>query len=360
LGNDVSHPRRRTQTTGRRTSIRDVAAAVGVSSTTVSHVLNDVEGARVADETRVRVRQVAERLRYRPSRAARELRLRRTHTLGMLSDEIATTPYAGLIILGAQETALRLGWTLLLLNTGGDPSLERRDVELLVEHEVEGALYATMYHRRVELPDGLEALPTVLLDARADDRTIPAVVPDELAGARTAVDELLNAGHERIGFAQNHDDIPATHGRLEGYRRALEAVGAALDSTLVVTAGSDAAGGYAAVQRLLALREPPSSVFCFNDRMAMGAYRAAAERGLRIPHDLSIVGFDDQRVISEGLFPALTTVALPHYEMGRWAVETLVALVETGSPGGSAPPYPVLVECPVVRRDSVARPSRRL
>jgi LacI family transcriptional regulator len=337
---------------GRRVSIRDVAAAVGVSSTTVSHVLNAVRHARVADETRLRVRQAAEQLGYSPSRAARGLRLQRTHTLALLSDEIATTPYAGQIILGAQETAFDLGWTLFLLNTGADRAVEERDVRLLVQLEIEGVLYATMYHRRVELPAGLRSLPTVLLDARSDDETVPAVVPDEVAGGCSAVEELIAHGHRRIGFAQNVDDIPATYGRLEGYREALAAAQIAYDPALVVAEDSQAGGGYLAARRLLEAPDRPTALFCFNDRMAMGAYRAAAELGLRIPQELSIIGFDNQQVIAEGLYPALTTVALPHYEMGRWAVEALVGLLGDGP--RPAPPYPHLMPCPVVRRDSVA------
>jgi LacI family transcriptional regulator len=339
---------------GGRVSIRDVAAAAGVSLTTVSHVLNEVEGARVAEETRMRVRRAAERLGYSPSRTARGLRLQRTNTVAMLSDHIATTPHAGKIILGAQETAFARGWTLVLFNTGDDRRLEDQDLDALVQHEVDGVLYATMYHRRVELPPRLlGATPVVLLDARCDDETVPAVVPDEVSGGRTAAEELIEHGHRRIGFATNRDDIPATHGRLEGYRDALSEAGIRYDRKLVVAAESEAGGGYLAARELLSCKPRPTAIFCFNDRMAMGAYRAAAELGLHIPDDVSFIGFDNQEIIAEGLYPALTTVALPHYEMGCWAVETLIDLIE--SPPAERPgPFPALMPCPLVRRDSIS------
>jgi LacI family transcriptional regulator len=340
----------------RRVSIRDVAAAAGVSPTTASDVLTNAEGARVAKETRQRVRNAAQRLRYTPNIMARGLRLQRTNVLALLSDRIATTPYSGRLILGAQEAALEHGRTLVVLDTGDNPDTERRDVDTLVQQQVDGVLYASVYHRRVQLPAGLDGVPIVLLDARSDNESVPAVVPDEVGGGRAAVEELLAYGHTRIGFATSREDIPATHGRLEGYRAALEAAGIDFNPRLVVAAEYEASGGYLAARTLLTRRTRPTALFCFNDRMAMGAYRAAAELGLRIPDDVSIIGFDDQEIICEGLYPQLTTVALPHFEMGSWAVDALVAQIER--PGGQPTgPFPKLVACPLIRRASVAPPA---
>jgi LacI family transcriptional regulator len=271
----------------------------------------------------------------------------------MVSDQIATTPYAGKMILGAQQAALDNGWWLLLVNTDGDPGVEAASITYLRQHDCDGVVLAWMYHRMVDVPDALAGVPTVLLDAESRDVSIPAVVPDEVAGGRAAVATLLEAGHRRIGFITNVDDIPATSGRLQGYREALRQAGVRFDRRLVTTDESVTAGGYRAAERLLAAAEPPTALFCFNDRMAMGAYRAASERGLRIPQDLSIVGFDDQQIIAEGLFPALTTVALPHLEMGRWAVERMIELIENPE---STSPNPYLMRCPVVVRDSVGPP----
>ncbi|MEV6740365.1 LacI family DNA-binding transcriptional regulator [Streptomyces sp. NPDC051104] len=342
---------------GRRIGIKDVAAAAGVSVTTVSHILNEVEGKRINPETRQRVIETAHRLGYAPNGLARGLRLKRSNTVGFVSDQIATTPHAGRIILGAQDAVAEHGLLLLMLNTGGDPELERKEIDLLLQRQVDGVLYASMYHRVVEVPERLRTVPTVLLDARSDDLSMPSVVPDEVQGGYTAVRELVRHGHRRIGFATNVDDIPATHGRLEGYRRALTEAGFAHDPRLVVAETSDATGGYRAALALLRATPRPTALFCFADRMAMGAYRAAAELELSIPADLSVIGFDDQELICDGLFPGLTTVALPHYEMGARAVAQLLAL--TGAPGRE--PGPVTQEmlpCPLVARASVAPPPR--
>jgi LacI family transcriptional regulator len=326
-----------------------------VSVTTVSHVLNDVPGKRISSQTRDRVREAAERLGYRPNTVARGLRLRRSHTLALVSDEIATTPYAGRMILGAQEAASKQGWLLMLVNTSNDPALEEREIQSLLQRQVDGFVYATMYHRVVDVPSLLAGSPTVLLDARSSsDDPISSVVPDEVSGGRAAAEELLSHGHRRVGFLTNVDDIPATHGRLEGYRQALAAAGVDFDQQLVVAETPDTQGGQRAARHLLLNPGRPTALFCFNDRMAMGAYHAAAELGLRIPQDLSVVGFDNQDLIADGVRPGLTTVALPHYEMGVWAVEQLLQEIDLAAP--VTPSHQVL-PCPIVRRSSVGPPG---
>ena len=165
---------------------------------------------------------------------------------------------------------------------------------------------------------------------------------------------MIRHGHRRIAFVNNVDDIPAARGRLAGYRAALDAAGLTFRGEDVVQGTSDARGGFHAVARLLDQEDPPRAFFCFNDRMAMGGYHAARERGLRIPEDVSFVGFDNEVNVAEGLFPGLTTVALPHREMGAWGVHTLVDQVER--PGVTAPEQ-VTLSCPLVRRESVATPA---
>src|SRR4051812_18629338 len=258
-----------------RPTIRDVAENAGVSPSTVSVVLNDVNGARVAEETRRRVTESARRLGYAADPTARALRTQRTQTIGFVSDAIATTPYAGRIVLGAQDAAWRKGMLMLLLNTGGDAEHEREAIRALVHRRVDGILYATWFHRVVEPPRVPAGVPLVLLDARPSAPTVSYVVPDERAGAASAVTELLDAGHRRIGFAQDEDDIPATAERLRGYRETLDAHGIGFDERLVVSERPIPEGGRRALPRLLDQPDPPTAVFCFNDRMAMGVYQAA-------------------------------------------------------------------------------------
>jgi LacI family transcriptional regulator, galactose operon repressor len=333
-------------------SLRDVAEIAGVSITTVSHVLNDVPGKRIAPNTRQRVRSAAAQLDYRPNKLAQGLRSQHSHSLGFVSDLVATTPYAVRMVLGAQEAAADAGYLMFLVTSGGDPNLEAQQLHALLDRQVDGLLYASMFHRVVEAPHLLEAAPTVLLDARSADGRYSSVVPDETRGARAAVEELARHGHRRIGFLHYERDIPARSLRTRGYQEALAAHDIDFAPKLV-RYGEDAPGGYAAARELLDRTERPTALFCFTDRLAMGAYQAAQELGLRVPHDLSVVGFDDQESVAASLRPGLTTVALPHYEMGRWAVIELMRRIDTGD---EVPPTHALLDCPLVRRESVVAP----
>ena len=346
--------------TNRSVGIKEVAVAAGVSVTTVSHVLNDVSYARISPETRGKVKSAAEQLGYGPNRLAQALRTQRTGMLGLVSEDIATTPHAGRIILGADEAARARGYNLMIINTSGSASPETRDadVEALLERRVDGILYATMYHRQVRVPVNLGSVPSVLVDSVSTGGSITAVVPDEEGGARAAVGILLAAGHTRIGFLNNTDDVPATRDRLRGFRATLTEAGLDGDAAPVESEISEVQGGYEAARRMLGREDRPTGLFCYNDRMAMGAYRAAAELGLSIPADLSVVGFDDQELIAANLYPGLTTVALPHYEMGAWAAGNLIDAIEGKTDLALMALHPTVLDCPLVRRDSVAAPAR--
>lgn len=342
----------------RNIGIKDVAVAAGVSVTTVSHVLNDVSYARISPETRDKVRTAAEQLGYGPNRLAQALRTQKTGMLGLVSEDIATTPHAGRIILGAEEAAKARGYNLMIINTSGTASLDSRqaDVEALLERRVDGILYATMYHRNVELPASLSSVPSVLVDSVATGGSITAVIPDEDGGTRAAVGALLEAGHTRIGFINNTDDVPATRQRLQAFRDTLTEAGLNGAQAPVESEPSEVQGGYEAALRILSREDRPTGLFCYNDRMAMGAYRAAAELGLSIPGDLSVVGFDDQELIAANLHPGLSTVALPHYEMGAWAAEQLIDAVEGKTDLALMALHPTILSCPLIRRDSIAAP----
>jgi LacI family transcriptional regulator len=348
--------------TRKQVGIRDVAAAAGVSVTTVSHVLNETPHTRTSEETRERVKEAAVNLGYKPNRLARGLRTHASGMVGLVTEEIAITPYAGRIIQGAQEAAAERGLTLAIINSELNlgPDIDPHLLRALMDRQADGFIYATVYHDEVVAPQEMHASPAVLIGARDRDGDIPSVMPDERTGAESVVDMLLAAGHTRIAYAASSVDVPATRGRLVGYREQMAAAGRYTDR-LVVEATPEASGGYEAAMALLnhgmSPAERPTALFCYNDRMAMGAYRAAAELGLSIPRDLSIVGFDDQAPIPYSLYPELTTVALPHYEMGAWAVETLFALVEGKGEYRLLGAHPTLLACPIVNRGSVAGPA---
>ncbi len=340
--------------------IKDVAVAAGVSVTTVSHVLNDVPYARVSPETRHKVRSAAEQLGYGPNRLAQALRTQRTGMVGLVCEDIGTSAHAGRIILGAEEAAKARGYNLLIINTPGAASPESRqtDVGALLNRRVDGILYASMQHRKVELPANLRGVPAVLVGSGAGESEVPAVVPDEEGGVRAAVQALLGAGHIRVGFIANALDVPATSPLVRAFRATLDEAGLDGGTAPVESGVPNAQGGYAAARRILARKDRadmPTALFCYNDRMAMGAYRAAAELGLSIPGDLSVIGFADQELIADNLHPALTAVELPHYGMGARAAGLLIDAVEGTDPSLMAA-HPVTVGCTLVARSSVAAP----
>lgn len=329
--------------------LKDIAERAGVSIKTVSNVINE-RHARVAPETRARVRALIEELGYRPDVTAKGLRLQRSQTIGFVTDVIATTPFAGNIIKGAQDEALQHGKLLLIISAGRETALTARAIETLLERRVEGIIYAAMYHKRVRLPHVIGEIPAVLVNCFSEDRSLPSIVPDEVTGGREATETLLRKGHRRVALINAGHHIPAAVGRLKGYTQALEEHGIPFDPELVRPGNTMADWGYLHAIELMRLPDPPTAIFCGTDRTAMGAYDALKELGLSIPGDVAVRGFDNEEVIAPYLRPPLSTSALPHYEMGQRAVRCLVEQAEHGS---SEPPVQRVVHCPLVERASL-------
>lgn len=316
----------------RPVGIEDVARAASVSITTVSHALSGK--GQVAAATRQRVTDIARELGYAPNRHASALRGSRTQILGFVSDNIATTPFATRVIVGAQEAAAARDQLLVVVNSNEDPAIEARQISSLRAARVDAVVYARMFHHdATTLPAAMRGVPAVMVDAADTDGRVPSVVPDEEQIGRLGTQALLEAGHTRIAHLTIDEPGRGTDLRERGYRGALADAGL---SPLVirVPGDADAAAGRTAWHRLRARSVDVTGVFCFNDPLAMGVYQAANRDGLSIPEDLSVVGVDDFRPVAEALLPGLTTVALPHYEMGRWAVETVLHLLDGGSVPG--------------------------
>lgn len=328
-----------------RVTMKQVALEAGVSVTTVSHVVNDKRGARIGEDARRRVLEAVDRLGYRTNALAKTLVKGTSPFIGLLSDSIASTPFAGQIVRGAQDAAWQRGHILLVANTEGNAEAEERAISMMLQYKVRGILFSRWYHRRVTPPTSLRETSTVLVNCYDDAGDYPCVVPDEVGGGRRAAQALLAAGHRRIALINTTSPSPARSGRLEGYRQALEAAGIDLAPELVWDAQPDQEGGYASVERLLATGA--TAVCCHNDRVAMGLYDALRDRGLSVPADMSVVGFDNQEVIAGYLHPPLSTVALPHYELGVAGVRLLLGLDEVPADGR------VEIECPPVIRSSV-------
>ncbi|WP_129337851.1 LacI family DNA-binding transcriptional regulator [Cellulomonas endophytica] len=339
-----------------RTTITDVAREAGVSATTVSLVLNGRNAERFPEATRRRVHDAAAALGYAPNVLARGLRTQRTHTVGLISDRITTTPYAVAMVEAAQDVAREHGRLLFLVGTDGDPAVEADAVRALLAQQVDGIVYAAMWHRPVAPAAPLPA-GTVYLDCFPEAGGGPAVVPDDRAGAVAAIRLLVAAGHRRIAYVDiGEDPAPLASGlRHTGYLDVLREAGVTPDPALHVrSATATAADAADAVDGLLALPADrrPTALFCFNDRIAAGAYASARHHGLVIPEDLSVVGYDDQQLIATELDPPLTTVALPHYAMGRWATEVLLGV----TPPPDAADGVLRMPCPLVERGSVSPP----
>lgn len=334
----------------RPVTMSDVARRAKVSQSTVSFVINDTPGVRIAPATRDRVLAAVQELGYRRNAMATGLRTGTSAVIGFISDDIATTPFAGQVIGGAQDAAWAQRNILLVVNTGSSPDVEREAIALMLEHRVRGIVYSTWYHRPVELPPGIEEVPVMLVNCYVRDGGVPSVVSDELQGGRLATEVLLQHGHRRIGFLNAPEsEAPATFQRLAGHREALATAGIAFDPDLVTRVDAEQEGGYAGAMALLDRPDRPSALFCYNDRVAMGAYAAIAQLGLRIPEDVAVVGFDNQEVIAAHLRPRLSTIALPHYQIGhRGLVRLLAGLSGTPDDGGLEK-----LECPYIERESV-------
>lgn len=337
--------------TGRPTS-RDVARLAGVSHTAVSFVFNGRAEGNLSPATQERIRQAAARLGYRPDPVARGLRRRRTAVIGLVTDEIASSPFAGRLLRGAMETAWDSDHLVLTVDSGGDPAKEDAAVAELLDRRVDGIIYAAMSLRRVRVPEGLHRTHSVLANCLPEDDSLPAVVPAERAGGRTAARLLLGAGHRRLAVIGGLDDIASVE-RTRGFRDALRAEGVTVPGEWIVRGGGEISAGYTGALRLLDGVEPgrrPTGVLCYNDRVAAGVLHAATRLGIDVPAELSVVGYDDQEHMAAFLTPPLTSVALPHRAMGEAAARLLLDAIEAGR----TPPATVRrLACPVVSRASV-------
>jgi LacI family transcriptional regulator len=307
--------------------MRDVAALAGVSSSTVSFVVNGREDQRIADGTRQRVLAAVAELHYRPNQTARAFRMGRTHTIGMLTDEIASSPFAGRLILGAQETAWRGDSVLFLVNTGQPGSFNPTAVDSLLDRRVDGLIFAAVSADKVALPPVPAYVPTVLVNCFTDVKQQRAtIMPRDVYGGQLAAQALLDAGHRRIVFLAGHYTAWATRMRVRGFQRALRLAGLPFDRDMVIYSGYEPHCGYDGLKQIMARRRRPSGLVCANDRVAMGVLFAAHELGIAVPQDLSLVGYDDQEDLADKVYPALTTVTLPHFDLGVAGVKALTAI----------------------------------
>ncbi|MFB4280267.1 MULTISPECIES: LacI family DNA-binding transcriptional regulator [unclassified Nonomuraea] len=348
----------------RRVTLADVAKAAGVSRTTASLVLSGRgRELRISQDVEQRVVRAADELQYRPNIVSVGLRTGTSRTIGFISDTVATSRLAGDMIKGALEAARERGFMLFIGETEGDAELERLLLQAMHDRQVDGLILASMFTRTIKVPKSITAAPAVLLNALPEQPTpLPAILPDEVEAGRRAARVLLDAGHRDgihlIGAGPGIRDVPpesvAAVERLVGIREALGEAG-------VKVAGGRTCPdwqpehGFTATRELLETARP-RALICFNDRIAMGAYQALDDAGLKVPDDVSVVSFDDHPIAS-WIRPRLTTVALPHYELGRKAVDVLFTEIDNDATDPDRPGEVHRVPMPLRSRESIASPS---
>jgi LacI family transcriptional regulator len=351
-----SRPQKMKKSTQRRPTMTDIAKLTGVSQSTVSLVLNNATGAKFSDTTRNKVLKAAQDLGYRmatrePSDAA--ITADEMNLIVYLADEISTSPHPVVNIDGARDTAFANGRMLAVYSTHGNAEIERQVLEAtLTNPNVLGVIYATVYTRKVTLPAALSKVPTVLLNCYTSDSELSSVVPAEVAGGHTATEYLLNAGHRRIGYVNGEPWQDASRDRLKGYRMALATADLPFAAELVREGDWSSGSGFEQTLSLMREPNPPTAIFCANDLMALGAIEALKQLGLRVPEDVSVLGYDDQE-IARHTHPPLSTVVLPNYELGRWAVETLLQEEHNRAAGAPVRRRTVKLDGPLVERASV-------
>lgn len=330
----------------------DVASRAGVSQATVSLALNGSPGARLSNATREKVKKAADELGYKLVRRVHKRVSADQGVIVFIADEVTADPWMALAFDGAREKALEYGLTVCLAVTHGDAETEAVVLGQLTQQPIFGIIYGTILTRRVEPPSVLLDARTVLVNCYDVKRRLPSVLPGELVGARVATERLIKAGRRHIGFINGQDGLDASRDRLKGYRQALSSNDLPFDPNLVRSGNWEPSSGYAMTRELMTGPNRPDGIFCANDMMAVGCFDALRELGLVVPDDISVVGFDD-REIAQFTRPPLTTLVLPHYEMGEIAAELLF---DTAN-GLHAGPTQIKVECPLVERASVDRSS---
>lgn len=331
----------------KRPTLADVAELSGFSKTAVSLILNDRPGSRLSVDAARRVRAAAEQLGYKPNPAALSLRLGKTRTIGFLSDEVTITGYALGLIKGVLNAAKALEHTVLMAQTERDFFGVSQVVSELLDRRVDGLIVGLIGARMVDLPLDGASIPVVLVNGRTTTG-ITSILPDEYAAGRTVAQELLTAGHHRIGVI---GELPGLVGdprksvtiaqRFEGMDDAFRAAG--VEPVRAQLDGWSADIGYTNAGSMLTAHPELTGLIAGNDNVAFGIYQALGEMGLRVPEDVSVVSFDDDELAGY-LRPGLTTARLPYEEMARLGVEMIL---------GERPLEDTKVVVPLTRRESV-------
>jgi LacI family transcriptional regulator len=315
---------------GRATTIIDIARAAGVSKSTVSLVLKD--SPLVKPETRRRVERAIDQLGYVYNRSAANLRTARSSFVGMVISDLMN-PFFTELAVGIEDALYRLGFIPILANTNEDRDRQAQVLLSLREHGVAGIIMSPARGTdALSLSEfSPRSIPMILTMRRVEGSPLPYIGPDNVSGARRAVEHLVGLGHRAIAFLGGYGTMTTQRERIAGYRDALQAAGLPFDEGLVFESMPTRAGGAEAIGAALASGRRPTAAFCYNDIVAMGAARALTLRGVKVGGEFAIVGFDDI-VEAEHNAPPLTTVNADTRAMGARAAQSLLGVIDGADP----------------------------
>ncbi|HCH1964947.1 substrate-binding domain-containing protein [Vibrio parahaemolyticus] len=311
-------------------TMKDIAKLAGVSTSTVSHVINKTRF--VSEEISERVNNAAKELNYyAPSALARSLKVNRTKTIGMLVTT-STNPFFGEVVKGVERSCYHKGYSLILCNTEGDNERMRQSINTLLQKRVDGLILmcSSLEGERIDVFERYPDIPVVVMDWGPMLFTSDKIQDNSLRGGYLAAKYLIDCGHTEIGCITGPLIKHQAQMRYEGYKRAMNEAGLEFNSNWIIESDFECEGGYQAFKKMAERGTLPSSIFVSNDMMAMGVINAANELGIKVPDDLSIIGYDDIH-IAKFMSPSLTTIHQPKYRLGQAAVETLVRRLDDKS-----------------------------
>ncbi|KTS31986.1 MULTISPECIES: ribose operon transcriptional repressor RbsR [Pantoea] len=302
--------------------MKDVARLAGVSTSTVSHVINN--NRFVSEQVRDRVEQAIRELNYAPSALARSLKIKQTRTIGMLLTA-SSNPFYSEVVRGVENSCYERGYSLILCNTEGDEERMNRSLETLMQKRVDGLL---MMCTETHLPSAdilnrYPSVPMVMMDWAPFEGRGDIIQDNALLGGELATQYLIDRGYTRIACIAGPLDKTPARLRLDGFHQAMAASGLAVPPGYVVDGDFEFQGGFNAMNQLLVLDPPPQAVFTSNDAMAVGVYHALYQAGLRVPQDMAVMGYDNIE-LARYLTPPLSTIHQPKDELGELAIDTLI------------------------------------
>jgi LacI family transcriptional regulator len=308
-----------------RITIADIARAAGVSRMTVSRVINKQKG--VGDETRRQIEELIEKLGYRPSGIARSLATQRTHTIGLVVQDISNPFFSG-IARGVERVARTEGYSVLLCSVEEDPDYELEVLQVLEEKRVDGVIACSSRLAVNELQQALARHPAAvlvnrLLNDQDDTAILDSVVIDEETGGQMATRHLISLGHRAIGFLSGPPISFGAQGRSRGYGMALSVSGLPIRQDFILVCQPTVEGGQEGARALLAAQPEITALFCYNDLVAVGVLQTCAQLGRQVPDDLAVVGYDDIRLAAL-VTPSLTTCRVPREQVGQLAIRLLL------------------------------------